>query len=91
MKALHAIALVLCASAPSAWIATLVLLVLNHDGSVLRWTTDDWVLSVAVLVVPIGLAAGLLRVPAPRRFQRTMLMLNDGVPSDDMRFSHSGR
>jgi|WetSurMetagenome_2_1015567.scaffolds.fasta_scaffold1505659_1 hypothetical protein len=67
MKSLHAIALVLCASAPSAWIATAVLLLVAHGGSVEPWAPDDWTVMTAVLVLPLPLAAGLLRVPAPRR------------------------
>ena len=65
MKALHAVALALCALAPTAWIVVLVLLLVAHGGSVLPWSPDDWALMVAVLVVPLALAAVLLRLPAP--------------------------
>lgn len=92
MKSLHAIALVLCASAPYAWLVTLVVLLGAHGGSVTPWAHDDWLLMTAVLVVPLPLAAGLLRVPpVRRRAQRTTWMLNDGDPNDAMTFSHIGR
>ena len=66
MRSLHAIAFVLCAAAPTAWIVTLVVLLTAHGGSIAPWAGDDWTLMAAVLVLPLPVAAGLLRVPAPR-------------------------
>lgn len=66
MRSLHAIAFVLCAAAPTAWIVTLVVLLSAHGGSPAPWAGDDWTLMCAVLVLPLPVAAGLLRVPAPR-------------------------
>lgn len=67
MRSLHAIAFVLYAATPTAWIVTLVVLLTTHGGSIAPWAGDDWSLMCAVLVVPLPLAAGLLRVPAPQR------------------------
>ena len=90
MKSLHAVALVLCATAPSTWIVTLVLLLVAHRGDVTRWAGDDWSLMAGVLVVPLLLAAGLLRVPPLRRPYRTTWMVNAGEPCAPIRSSHSG-
>ncbi len=67
MRSLQAIAFVLCATAPTAWIVTFAVLLATHGGSIAPWAADDWSLMCAVLVVPLPLAAGLLRVPAPQR------------------------
>lgn len=90
MKSLHAVALVLCATAPTAWIVTLALLLVAHSGDVTRWAGDDWWVMAAVLVVPLPLAAGLLRVPPLRRPYRTTWMVDAGEPCAPLRSSQSG-
>jgi hypothetical protein len=67
MKALHAVALALCAVAPYVWIGAAVALLLQHGGAPTRWALDDWTLVAALVLVPIALAAALLRVPARHR------------------------
>lgn len=66
MKALHAVAVALCAVAPYAWIGAVVALLLDHGGTPLTWSREDWALLAAFVLAPLALSAGLLRVPALR-------------------------